>query len=421
MPDIPSTGEVDTMMQNASAVFRTIYNNANANSPNYRDKEDVLFDSIKGEFGGSIYNPARNAGIDIGNAIGRAGVSVLALARAYGQVFRFAGSSLQDLWPQIFRHFVDNSFSVNSSEFTFPAISDVGVPIGDGFIYRLFKDRFGFDIEATTPETKTFEVSQDAGSGARAGEEEIVVTGEPAENFNTLQDGSGIITRIKGISALSTRQFINNPSFDADAVSASPAQVTSWTPLNDIANYELVSDIFRIQAGLTAAQSKGLKQTAADKMTQAFLRGLDPTVPYMASVRIKPNAADGNAILTVGSHSVTVAMSGDPNSYQTIVLAQDENLWYDNFKLGNLSVSLEWTGTTGDVIWDDFNFAPMQQIDGLWSYPLGGAVDWSKGDQYTVTDTQAVASAIIWFYLRQAGVYLPGNKAAGETIADPSL
>lgn len=424
MPDIPTIGQVDTMLQNTSAVFRTIYNNANANSPNYRDKEDILFQSIEGEFGGSIYNPARNAGIDLGNAIGRAGTSVLALARAYAQVLRFPGTSLDELWPQIFRYFVEQSFSVNSSEFTYGTITAVGSPVGDGAIYRLTKDRWGFDIEATSAETKTFEITRDAGSGARAGEEDITVRGEPAENFNTLQDGSGIIGQLKAISALSTRQFLNNPSFDSDAVSAAPSVVSGWTPTNAIGNYEIVGgtgNYFRIMSGLTAAQSKGLKQTAADVMTQLMLRGLDPATPYMASVRVKPNAADGNAILRVGSNSKSVALTGDPNTWQTIVLDQDTNLWYDNFKQGNLSVSLEWTGTTGDVIWDDFNFAPMQLIDGVWSYPLGGATDWSRNDLYNVTDSQAVATAIIWWFLRQAGVYLPANKAGAETIADPVL
>lgn len=552
MPAAATEAEVNTMLQNATAVWRTVYNAANNASPNYRAKEAALFASLKGEFAGNVQGASQGIHGDFGSALRKARAAIEGIVRAYGQALGFTGTTLAQLWPQIYRHWTEQTYSVNSRELTFGSVGElaaaagsltavakasysagtdfftltdpagttyafwmdttggdsapagataadntydvdisgatsaadvaalieaeintasigitaddsagsgvcaldvdesgfegndwaisetvgnVGFTVtafsggqdgtavtGDGTIYRLTKDRFGNDIEACTAEIKKFEVKADQHSGANIHEELFEVQGKPAEVFATLQDGSGILGRLNGKSARQTLTYLNNPSFDDDAANASPTSISGWTPNSDVGNYEIVEgagNYFRTMPGVSAANSRGLKQTAADKVTQTFKVSLNPGNPYFAGIRVKPASADGNAILRVGSNSKTVAMTG--SAWLDVILDRDENLWFDNFQEATLDVELEWTGTTGSVIWDDLVFTPGDLVDGTWWWPLGGATNWSREEILTVQDIEGVSTALIQWFLRQAGLYLPGNKAAGETLADPSL
>lgn len=552
MPTAATEAEVHTMLQNAAAVWRVVYNFANSASPNFRSKEASLFSSLKGEFGGNIYAPAQAIHGDLGEALRRAPAAIEGIARAYGTALGLAGSTLAQLWPQIYRHWEDNSYSVNSRELTFgdideltaatgqitcvakasftadtdyilftlangnthafwfdvtgsdtepagsvaadastrvnisgataaanvaailePLITAAGLDItaddsagggvidltvdtagfdgndivltefvtnagflvttfsgghdgtnavGDGAFHRLTVDRYANDIEACTAEIKKFECKADSGSGTQRYEEAFEVQGKPAEVFATLQDGSGVIARFNATSSRRSLTYLLNPSFDADAASASPTSISGWSVNSDIANYEIVEgsgNYFRVMPGMTASTSRGLKQTAADKVTQVIRVALDPSRPYQCAVWVKVVGADGNAILRVGSNSRTVALSGA--TWVKVALTDNENLWYDNFQEDTLDVELEWTGTTGYVIWDEVTFGPMDLVDGTWIWTPGGATAFKRGDILTCKDTEAVSNAIIQWFLRQAGLYLPGNKAGGETLADPSL
>jgi len=549
MPSEATRAQCDTMLQNTTAVFRSIYNFANSSSPNFRDKESTLFNSLKGEFGGSVYAPVQAIHGDFGAMLRRARASIAGIARAYAKAFGFAGTTLAQLWPQIYRKFEDESWSVDSRELTFGTIAaraqatgslqtvakasytastdyitltapdgttyafwfdttggdsepagssgadnsyqvdisgdtsaadvaatlegvidsnsigvdaddsagsgqvdltvdeygfegndwaiaetvgDAGFTVtafsggqdgtdvsGDGTIHRLTKDSYANVIEASTAEIKHFECKADAGSGTEAGEELFEVRGREAEVFATLQEGSGVVGRIKAKSARNSLRFIENPSFDSDATSSSPTSITGWTVNSAIGNYEIVTTNFRSMPGVSSSNSRGLKQTAADKVTQTFKVSLDPSRPFECVVAVKGfSSANGNAIIRCGSNSKTVAVT---SSWQQIKLDLDENLWYDNFREATLDIELEWTGTTGYVVWDDLVCDYFDLVDGTWYFAVGGQTAWSRKEILSCEDTEGNSTALIQWFLRQAGLYLPGNNAGGETLTDPSL
>ena len=421
MPVVPTAAEVQTMMKDSAAVFRSTYEYGNLASPNFRAKEDAQFNSLKGEWGGAIYNPTIAASRDLSRGIAQARQAVLAWVLSYAQVLDYAGNNPLELWQRIYRKLQQDGDSVDSRELTYGPVTAVGGPVGDGIFYRLTTDKYTEDIEAVTVETKTFICSSDRYNGARRHEEVFDVFGEPAELMGTLQDGSGLVGRITGLSELTSLQHLENPGFDSDAVNAAPAVITGWEVNGSIANYEIsTAQTYRVPEGVADSESKALRQTDADKITQLFTRPLNPFSPWLAAVHVFPISADGNFVLRVGSHSVTLALTA-LSGWKRIVLAQDENLWYDNFRETTLDIELEWTGTTGEVFIDTVIFGPMQPMDGSFWAPIGGQVEFARDDEFTVVDTEANPSAINQWWLRQAGLYLPGNKVGAETITDPVL
>lgn len=424
MPTQPTYAEAVTMMKNACAAFRSTYNFGNSASPNFEAKDQALYASLKGDYGGSIYGPVYEARRFISNAILSGADSVRACIMALAQVLDFPETDADQAFQRVYQYFVDNTKSVNSREMTYGSVSAVGSPVGNGSIHRLTVDKFGFDIEACVAETKTAKVIADETSGARPHEEVFEVRGEPAEVDALKFDGSGVIGNLTALSGLTSQQFLINPSFDNDAAADPATVVTGWTPGTSVSNFAIVSSSYRTLFGVTSPKSVRFKTN--DKLSQGFFaRGiqLDPITPWYLQVALqRESSCDGTATIRCGSNSKAVTVSTLTNGVWSILkLDLNKFLFFDNFNEANLDVEIELASrTTGTLLVDDVTFGPMQFLGGLWHAPVGGSTKWRRNDAYNWTDSEGATALLQWF-LTLAGYYLPGNKVGGETETDPSL
>lgn len=222
-----------------------------------------------------------------------------------------------------------------------------------------------------------------------------------------------------------------NGSFDAyDA--AATNDFTFWELVSGTVPTQNQADAYQSFPGNTAIHS--LQAGAAFRLKQSLLNlrrsKLDPNRPYFLRVMVKQNSGtpDGNVILHMGSQSVTVAASvvnATLNWYE-LFLPIGQNSWFKNFNQDDFNIEIEWTGTTGTLIFDDLIFGSFDQIDGTWWIIRQNAVltlvSWLKDAEVLFSDTQAdITKGKIQYYLYRAGLgYLPSSTGTPTiTFTDP--
>jgi hypothetical protein len=407
---------------------------------------DVLIQSLEGDF--------TPAGLSAWAENYREGLSSLvdpsliyqALAPCileYGQVLKAGGyigsgyETVELLIGAIYERFlVATAQYVESRAITFDT-SGATTGTGTGTISRLTTDENAFDIENVTVETKHFLCVRDQNSGVKKHAEEFVMLGE-TRSKDFLQPhsfGSGDTFRrlLHNRNAGSTQHgsILRNSSFESyDATQTN--DFTYWALVSGTVPTQETGDYYSTHPGastdycLTASAAFRLKQSRADMRKQT----LDPRKPYFLRVMVKQAAGtpDGNVILHLGSQSVSVAATtiNAATEWYELALPLDENSWFKNFNQDDFNVEIEWTGTTGTLLFDDMIFCELTQIDATWwvcrQNNTNGPTAWLRRDEVQFDDTQAdTTKGKINYYLHRAGLgYLPSSTGTPTiTFTDP--
>lgn len=429
--------------------FQKLHLFLNNNSPNWLGLEDTLIQALEGEYIGDVITGAKadraalSAIVSPGNVRARLSPHIYEIARVAGIPER----DISAILPELRRYMVANSYSVNSRNLNLGTITADGSNTGTGSIYRLQVDEYDQPLEGIFLEAKTFRCVADQNQVDKHAEV-LEYRGTEAELDYLRVPGSGLRVPLTCIhaGAQSTGRFITNPSFEIYAGTAPTAGVPS-TPstVNDLTGWVLTSTAnarvlldtpspFRGYPGDGVASGSSLyalRFTDNNKIVQTPSNTVaptwDPTRPVFMSVRVyKESNCDGNIILRLGNTTRTVAMSGLTNSaWNTVTLhadANDNGVWYRQYKKNGLTVELELASrTTGSLVLDDVNIDYWTNPDGLWYAPLGGATPFIFNDFFTWTDALTGSEGIMQYWWWRGGFgSLPSNNAGSETITDPT-
>ena len=424
----PTEAEIKTQISNSVDLFEELLKYTTDAATNYIDLEDTLVQALESDFApeemaaiGSFRSRLDGALREIGNVFS-------SQFRKYGKFIKSPETGVISIFSRLFQHFLDNTLSVNSREFTFGGPSAGGGNIGDGVIKRLNIDRGGFDIENQTPDEKIATVIRDQNSNSRLHEELLQFRGETRGKDALQVTGSGRITNIRAKSA--NNSLLLNSSFtgfDGVVGASGLTDLTNWVVnsggFTNIEATTTTADIYRNIEG--EAIPAALKFTGNEKITQKLtIKGteLNPARPYYLQIAINRSngvGGDGTVTIRMGTNSANVVLAAQ-SGYFVLSLALDTNLWFENFNEDDIDIEIELSGNTvGDVLIDDVLFLQFEPFDGSWYLPIGGATAWLRDDVFTWTDT-ALDVAILqrWFW-RAFGVYLPSKKDGSETWSDP--
>lgn len=341
-------------------------------------------------------------------------------------------ASDQQALDVLYKHFNDNSYSIQARDFTFatpPSFSGT-----KGHLYRLTLDENGYDLEAQTPDKKVLICTANAETGAKRHEErfKLYSATKRAVDFFDLPGGSQQ-TRA-GLIALSSRtSLLKNSGFTAytwatapttgsDQTGVSGDSITSWTPTTSITNFQLTVDTVAEQlSGVTTPI--GVRYLGNDKLSQALTVGnvtISAAVPYLLEVWVyRESSCDGDLTLALGSNSVTVDMTTLTNSaWNRVALTLDENLWPKNWAEDAADVEIQLSSrTTGTFVLGRVVLAPGFLFDGCWYWLSSGVTPFALDDTVTWTDSISTDSKIQKWLVYTYGRYLPAWPDATEVTA----
>lgn len=356
-------------------------------------------------------------------------------------------SDVASSWGRIFEHFIYSApgtlrgtpYTVQTRGITRGTTAASSSGTGNGVIYRLTEDRYGYETEnSPAPCDIDFECISDESRGADPGEEvfEITVPG----GTDILDQGDSVgFNRARRIAGLnSDGDFLSDASFQITTNAsgdADPDDLGAWedpTGVYGSAKYALdtgdpyMASVEEEDSGVSVC----LEIKGSHKIQQE-LEGLSALVPYFWSVAARPGAALSAGALTVGWGSKTQAftltsLSGGLGAYTSLVPTLDKDLYPWNFSDSSNLFSLEITTplASDTVKVDNVRFGPMIPFAGTWWFIDPGTTQFLSGTNkktFKFQDTLAGADAIIQRLIWLAyGLYLPHTAAATPpTITDP--
>lgn len=321
--------------------------------------------------------------------------------------------------------FAENGGRVTTRAFTFGTPANVGSPTGTGLLKRLTVDRYGYAIEAATPEVKTFRCIADRYSGRNVHAELFEIRGYPIpRDYVSGIVGPDRVGTIAAISAEDSLRIVSNPSFNGYGGTAPNIDsITNWTVTTSINNFQIeTTDVYRTVPHEGTAPG-AVRFETNDKLTQVLSvvrPTLDPLVPYYAQLAFKrESSCDGTLTLRVGANSVAVALVAQ-SGWTVLNLVLNPSMFLRGFNATVLDIEIELSSnTTGDLLVDDLIIAPMTRFDGTWWALVGGATPWLVNDSITATDTCTEAIVQEWLW-RTYDRYLPHASGGSVTWAEPS-
>lgn len=300
--------------------------------------------------------------------------------------------------------------------------------IGDGVAHRLLFDEDGQKIESTHATTLTLEVAQDQNSGTQAGAEVLEIRGgdrpRDALELEALGKGSSLApTRITARTADDSP--LTNPSFaDFSGTAAVPTAITGWTPVSNIANFEIDRTNF-YRAAPSETTPGALKIKASDTLGQVlsiFGGAFNPDIPIFAQVAI--NASVGGASGTFNFHvglatnTIPIDPVTFPAGWNRIVHLIGTLSWLRSINKVPFDVRLQFIRTAGTLLVDDLILTQFDPYDGAWIVAVGGGTAWRLKDKGTFADSEI--GSVIQRWLWRAGFgYLPSAPPGTVTVPDP--
>lgn len=311
--------------------------------------------------------------------------------------------------------------------------------VGDGALYRLKVDAYGYQFENGWPDRKEARVDADQFSGADIHEERLLISGAAASDdllqYHSLGSGAG-----GRITALTSRNAntLQNAGFEQVATATVPsagapqpltAAPTGWEltagTIGDV--YATTDVVAKRLRGVTlplALEFRG-NATFRQLLSTNNVRLLPP-VPYLcgAWMRVNSSLSGGTATLSLGSQSVAQDLTALTDDTWTFVkIALGTGSWFKNFNQASLAVQIalaSMAGTGARFYLDEVILAPGVFFDGSWYWAMGGATAWLKGDKFTWTDTETtpLTGKIQRHMARTYGRYLPHSSS--PTLLDPA-
>lgn len=431
----PTIAQINTMFKNATRILEqekkfssehTAAGSAINVGANYNAMEDTLSQSLITNFPDGAGEAIRSFRSTKNSVITQAALFLNWIIREYGFLINAPETDIARIHQRVYQHFIDNSLSVNSRNFTFGAPAASGSIIGNGAIKRLTKDENDLDMEAVHTDTKIAEVISDEHSGGIAHEEVFQFRGENAERDALKIDGSGRTTTIKAMSARDSQSYIQNPSFsDFNGSITTLTGLPGWTVGSALSNFALVEGAANNYRGSFGDSTpRALKITGNDFIEQnldVLNARFDPKVPYYFQIAYNREVGSGDGVLHIhiGSQVLTVTLSAQ-TGWNLLILGPGDENWYKNWKLEDPKVRIRMSlNTTGYTLVDDIVFAPFRPFDGSFYAAVGGSTPFQNDDKITWSDTATQAIIQEWLW-KAYGVYWPHNNAGGETLADPA-
>lgn len=332
--------------------------------------------------------------------------------------------------PQIYQFMAVNNalttiFSgppyVNSRNLTYSTPTYGSGNAGNGTLYRLTVDAYGFNMEGGWAETLNGICTADAQSGAIVGQEQFSVQGQPFRDsltWFTSNYGSGLqalgSSGWVGVTAETTQPLVQNPSFSqaTGTGATSSFALVGWTQTSGLA----ASMSLDTTTYYRAAQSEGttpasLAVTATVAITQLLSSnaGALAITAYLSRLAVNFQSATGSVTVQIGSKSWSV--SSGAAGWNLLLPTRDKNLWFQNFNTASLAVTITVTvtGGTGAILVDDFLWSPMQAMDGTLWWLAGGSTAFRVNDTITAATTEPSPPSKVqnWIRLMFPGYYLP--------------
>lgn len=350
------------------------------------------------------------------------------------------------LLPQLYDWMANNQGSyqspplIMSRQFTrgTPTYTNLtgGSVVGNGILYRLTVDRYGFPIESDTDaETLLFTCRTDAQSGANPGQETFDLKGAPlGDVFNwwSANYGAGLSGpdgSLKGITGDVTQNLIANPSFSqSTGVNAtSTFALTGWTLSSGLpASMGLDTTNYYRACAIEGSTPASLSITGSVTLTQTITtngKSLDTLSAYLSQLMVNRSIGSGAGTVTVqiGSQSWNIVLSAQ-SGWTSLMPTINKFLWFQNFSTAVLAVTITIAWTSGTIKIDDFVWQPFSNIGWKLFWLVGGSTGFTYNDQIKVADTEVGAKNQRWISRLFPGwsfpsAVLPTAPATAATIA----
>lgn len=422
----PTEAEVQADISRVVASFIAWRDFGSVNSPNVVSLIDDVEQGIEGDYAANVLQAGTAIKSGTGGVIQQHRALLDPLWLTLGKVKNYPETTPEPIIARYYEDFVDGSDSVNSREFTFGSVTQGGSNIGNGTINRLTVDENNFEIENATPDTKTMECTRDEHTGSDEHEEAFEIHGQHADRHGIVVSGSGRVDEIRGKSARTSQDFLENPSFDTlDGTVGSPTTIPGWD-VTTIGNFELdPANYYRDHSG--GGTPRALKLTADDGVSQNLNNtnvDINPGVPMYLQFAWNRSIGASDACtltLTLGSQTEAIAVAGDEWGWQIGRLAIGQKNWHKTWNKEDPTVAIDLTGlASGSILIDDVVFVPYDFFDGLWYAAVGGSTPWLRKDKFTVGDSIASDAKLQRAFAELYGMYLPHVDDASETWSDPA-
>lgn len=307
--------------------------------------------------------------------------------------------------------------------------------VGTGILYRLNTDAAGFPLEGGTAQTLNGQCTKDAQSGTLPGQEQFSIYGQPFRDALTWYSagyGSGLVqlgaNGLVGVTADTTASLITNSSFSQSSGTGGAASfaLTGWTLSSgsassmslDTTNYYRASQ----QEGAAPAS---LKATGTVVITQLISSnsGALAIAAYLNQLAWNGSIGTWVGTLTVQIGSKSWSVSNGAAGWQTLRPTLNANLWFQNFNVANLAVTITLTITSGYLLIDDFCWAPFTVLDGSLYWLVGGQTGFLVNDTLTVVDSEPNPPKKVqnWLRLMFPGYYLPSAALPTAPTVAPTI
>lgn len=345
----------------------------------------------------------------------------------YAKVKDFPDTDPQLITRRLYQYMHDNTLRVLSRSFSFGSVALGGSNVGDGTINRLTKDENNYDIENTWAQVVSLRCIRDRNSGAVKHEEVFEIRGGEANVDNIVIAGSGNVSTVQCLSARTSLSYFQNPSFSL-MNGAGSTKFDGWTITGTAADFtQDGTNYYRDFFGDSTPYS--LKIASAGSIAQAFTVNnsqFDPTTPYFIQVALNKSVGSGSGgsiILTFGDQTATIALASMSAGWNLLKIGLSDDNWFKLFMGTAPTLKVEWdSASSGYILVDDIVIGPMQNFDGLWYAPVGGAVPFIVFDTATFTDTEDLTKGKIQrAFFDYEGLYLPATASTTSvTWSDPS-
>lgn len=416
-----SESDVKTEFGNIIKAFDGFRLYSGVTATTFLTRLDTYYQSIKGDYSPQALAEANRFRGALAQAINMCGAAFSPQILHYGQVISAPEFSVPAIMQRLRDYYFDNSLKVQSRVMTFGSVSASGSPTGTGTINRLNVDEWNQNIENCHGDTKTFEVTADATTGAVKHEEIFEIRGAVSNADNLLILGSGRVDSLRAQSARDSARNIRNPSFDSTSGSNPTITITGWTLSAQSAFDTDAVNYYRDAFGVSAPASMKITGNAtATQLLSSLNFQANRFVPMYTQIAYNRAVGSGNGTLrlTVGSKTFEVVLSAQTG--WNILRFSGHWQWYKNWQTNAPAITVAIVNnTSGYTLVDDLMFVPYQNFDGLWYMPIGAATDWLLKDKYTAADTSAETGIIQHWIWRSTGFYLPHANGSSITWSDP--
>lgn len=414
---VATEAQVQGAIGKACMIDSKLYAYAAVTATTFLDREEAFLEAVPGDAAPFAHQAQSIQRAALNTAFNTLRQRVDPLLLSYARVLGLAPGD--PILPRLYRYFADNSGTVLNRAFSFGSWSAGGSNAGTGLIYRLTKDEYNFTIESGFAEVKTAECVADAHSGTRRHEEQFMVRGKPAGRDSLERIGSGVAVPVRCMSANSSSQYVQNPSFENvqnGGTFASNSDLTGWT-MSAYANFASVTAT-TYKDNPSATTSRSLRFNTNGSIYQTFEQvrlNWNRNVPLFAQIAFyRESSCDGTLSLTIGGVTASVALSAQ-SGWTILTFPITTNAWFKNWNtdapagsLTDAEIKIELASrTTGTLLIDDLIIGPYTPVDGAWVAIVGGATPFIQRDVFTATDTSSDTGIVQTQLARAYGFYLP--------------